>query len=322
MNHAARAVAGLLLTCFAPGLYSAESNYPNRPVRFIAPFVPGGPSDILSRLVGAKLSESMGQQFVVDNRGSAGGIVGFELGAKAPPDGYTIMIAAYSGLTINPYVYKKLPYDAQRDFQPITQLTTGGNVFVVHPSVQAKSVKEFIALAKAKPGLINYATTGTGNVLGTALFKSMAGIDMVAIPYKGTGQAVIDLVAGQVQFLIMNPLVAIPNIKGGKLRGLAVTSKTRNPVMPDLPTVDEAGVPGFENVTWHSIVVPAGTSRTIVTRLNTELVKILKLPDVKDRLESQGLQPVGSTPEQLAALIKSESQKYAKLVKDIGYQPQ
>ena len=322
MKYAARAVAGLLFICIASGLYAAEGDYPNRPVRFIAPFVPGGPSDILSRLVGAKLSDSMGQQFVVDNRGSAGGIVGFELGAKAPPDGYTIMIAAYSGLAINPHVYKKLPYDPQRDFQPITQLTTGGNVVVVHPSVQAKTVKEFIALAKSKPGQLNYATTGTGNVLGIALFNSMAGIQMVAIPYKGTGQAVIDLVAGQVQFFIMNPLVAIPNIKGGKLRGLAVTSLTRNPVMPDLPTVSESGLPGFENITWHSIVVPAGTPKPIVTRLNTELVKILKLPDVKDRLESQGLQPVGSTPEQLAALIKKESQKYAKLVKDIGFQPQ
>jgi len=291
-------------------------------LRFIVPFAAGGPSDILARMVGQKLGEGLGETIVVDNRGSVGGILGFEIGAKAPPDGYTILLAVNSGFTINPHVFKKLPYDPQRDFQPITQLTEGGNVVVVHPSVPAKSVKEFIALAKAKPGVINYATTGAGNLLGIANFKVMAGIDMVPIAYKGTGQAVISLISGEVQFFFMNPLVAISHVKSGKLRGLAVTSLTRNPALPDMPTVSESGVPSFENITWHNIAAPAGTPKPIVKRLNAELVKVVHLADVKERLLGQGLTPVGSTPEQVSAKIKAESILFAKLVKQIGYQPQ
>ena len=322
MNHAIIAVAGLFLTFTVFGVEAAEAGYPNRPIRFIVPFAPGGPSDILARLLSTKLTESMGQQFIVDNRGSVGGVLGFELGAKAAPDGYTLLLAANSLLTINPHVYKKLPYDPQRDLQPLTQLTSGGNVVVVHPSVAAKSIKEFIALAKAKPGVINYATTGTGNLLGIANFKVMTGIDMVAVAYKGTGQAVISLMSGEVQFFFMNPLVAITHVNSGKLRGLAVTSLTRNPALPDLPTVSESGVPGFQNITWHTIQVPAGTPKPIVTRLNTELVKIVNLPDVKERFQGQGLTAVGSTPEQMSALVKAESLLNAKLVKQIGLEPQ
>ena len=197
MNQATVTGVGLLLTFMAPVANlakvaeAAEANYPNRPIRFIAPFVPGGPSDILSRLLSQKLNESMGQQVVVDNRGSAGGIVGFDLGAKAAPDGYTMLLATYSGLTVNPSTYRKLPYDPQRDFQPITQLTLGPNVLVMHPSVAAKTLQEFVALAKARPGVINYASTGHGNLLVTEQFKSIAGINLVNVPYKGTGQAVI-----------------------------------------------------------------------------------------------------------------------------------
>ncbi|MBI3053869.1 MAG: tripartite tricarboxylate transporter substrate binding protein [Betaproteobacteria bacterium] len=322
MNYATVAVAGLFLTFTVSGVEAAEAGYPNRPIRFVVPFAPGGPSDVLSRLVGLKLGERLGQTLVIDNRGSVGGLLGAELGAKAPPDGYTLLLSANSLLTINPHVYKKLPYDPQRDLQPITQLTVGGNVVVVHPSVAATTIKEFIALAKAKPGQINYATTGTGNLLGIANFKVMADIDMVAIPYKGTGQAVIDLVAGHVQFFFMNPLVAITNVKSGRLRALAVTSTTRNPALPDTPTVAESGVPGFKNITWHSVLVPAGTPKPIVKRLNAELVKIVNLPDVKERFLGQGLTPVGSTPEQMSALMKEESMEYAKLVKQIGLEPQ
>ena len=322
MNYATVAVAGLFLNFAVSGVEAAEASYPNRPIRFVVPFAPGGPSDVLSRLVGLKLGERLGQTLVIDNRGSVGGLLGAELGAKAPPDGYTLLLAANSLLTINPHVYKKLSYDPQRDLQPLTQLTSGGNVVVVHPSVAATSVKEFIALAKSKPGQINYATTGTGNLLGIANFKVMADIDMVAIPYKGTGQAVIDLVAGHVQFFFMNPLVAITHVKSGKLRALAVTSTTRNPALPDTPTVAESGVPGFKNITWHSVLVPAGTPKPIVKRLNAELVKIVNLPDVKERFLGQGLTPVGSTPEQMSALIKEESMEYAKLVKRIGFEPQ
>ena len=325
MNYATFTVAGFFLTFTLSGVHvagAAEANYPNRSIRFIVPFAPGGPSDVLSRLVGQKLAESLGQTLVVDNRGSVGGIIGFEIGAKSAPDGYTLLLAANSLLTINPHVYLKLPYDPQRDLQPITQLTSGGNVVVVHPSVAAKSIKEFIALAKANPGKINYATTGTGNLLGIANFKLAAGIDIVAVAYKGTGQAVIDLVGGHVQFFFMNPLVAITNVNSGKLRALAVTSLTRNPALPDTPTVDESGVPGFKNITWHSILVPAGTPKPIVARLNAELVRIVNMPDMKERFLGQGLTPVGSTPEQMSALIREESTEFGKIVKQIGLKPQ
>ncbi len=322
MNHVTMVVAGLLLAGAVSGAQAAEGWPSQRPIRFVVPFAPGGPSDILARMVGLKLGESLGQTLVIDNRGSVGGILGFELGAKAPPDGYTILLAVNSGFTINPHIFKKLPYDPQRDLQPITQLTEGGSVVVVHPSVAAKSIKEFIALAKAKPGVINYATTGAGNLLGIARFKVDTGIDMVPIAYKGTGQAVLSLISGEVQFFFMSPLVAITHVKSGKLRGLAVTSLTRNPALPDMPTVAESGVPGFENITWHNIAVPAGTPSPIVKRLNAELVKVVNLPDVKDRLLMQGLTPVGSTPEQVSAKLKAESILYAKVVKQIGYEPQ
>jgi tripartite-type tricarboxylate transporter receptor subunit TctC len=321
MKHAVVVAAGVLMTFAVSGVQAAEGNYPNRPVRFIAPFVPGGPSDILSRLMSAKLTESMGQQFVVDNRGGAGGIVGIELGAKAPPDGYTLLLSANSLLTINPHVYKKIPYDPVRDFQPITQLTQGGNVVVVHPSVAAKNIKEFIALAKAKPGAINYATTGTGNLLGIANFSEGRRARHGAHRLQGNQAGSDRACFGEVQFFFMNPLVAIPNVKGGKLRGLAVTGLTRNPALPDIPTVDESGVKGFKNITWHSVLVPAKTPKPIVTRLNAELVKIVNSPDVKERFLGQGLTPVGSTPEQLSALIR-KNRPSTKLVKEIKYEPQ
>jgi tripartite-type tricarboxylate transporter receptor subunit TctC len=326
MNRSAIVIGGVVLGFVGANVNAAtkdkEPTYPNRPVRFIVPFAPGGPSDILSRLVGGKLGESVGQTVVVDNRGSVGGLLGFEAGAKAPPDGYTLLMSANSLLTINPHVYKNLPYDPKRDLQPISQLTSTGNVFVVHPSVAATSVKEFIALAKANPGKLNYATTGTGNLLGIADFKAKAGIDMVAVPYKGTGQAVIDLVGGHVQMFFMNPLVAVTNVKAGKLRALAVTSLDRNPALPDVPTVDESGVPGYKNITWHSILVPAGTPKPIVARLNREIVKIVHTPDVKERLQGLGLTPVGSPPEQVTKMMNEESAEVAKLVKLIGLQPQ
>jgi tripartite-type tricarboxylate transporter receptor subunit TctC len=321
MHHATRLSAGLILTFTVAGAYAQKPDtYPSRPVRFVAPFVAGGPSDILSRMMAAKLADALGQQFVVDNRGSAGGIVGFEIGAKAPPDGYTIMLAANSGLTINQHVYKKLPYDPERDYIPITQLTNGGNVMVVHPSVAAKSVQEFIALGKAQPGKLNYATTGTGNLLGAANFAKMAGITMTPIAYKGTGQALVELVGGHVQMFMMNPLVAIPHVKSGKLRGLGITSLERNIALPDMPTVHESGLPNFKYLTWHSILAPAGTPRPIVNKLNAELVKALNMPDVKQKIQGEGLAVIGNKPEDVIALIKAESKETAELVKAINFQ--
>ena len=323
MKPAVCLVAGTLLVV-AGNAQAADKDkpYPNRPVRIVVPFAPGGPSDILSRYVGQKLGEQLGETMVIDNRGSVGGIIGAEIGAKAPPDGYTLLLTANSLLTINPHVYKKLPYDPFRELQPITQLTEGGNVVVVHPSVAAKTIKEFIALAKAKPGAINYATTGTGNVLGIANFRSMAGgLDMVPIAYKGTGQAQVALIGGEVQFFFMNPLVAVPHVKSGKLRALGVTSLTRNPALPDIPPVAET-VPGFQNITWHSVQVPAGTPAPIVKRLNEDLVKVVKQPDVQTRFKELGLTPIGNKPEDVRKLAKAESQEVAKLVKQIGLEPQ
>ena len=323
MRKAAQLLVVSVLSCAAPGAAAADaaSDYPNRPIRFIAPFVAGGPSDILSRLLGQKLTESWGQPVIVDNRGSAGGIVGFEIAAQALPDGYTLLLATSSGLTINPSVYKKLPYDPLRDFQPITQVTAGPYLMVIHPSVAAKSLPEFIALAKSKPGQLNFATTGTNNLLAMEQINHMAGIKTVAISYKGTGQAVNAIVAGEVQSFIINPLVGAPQVKAGKLRAIAVTSAKRSPAFPDLPTIAET-LPGFEQVVWHSVVVPAKTPKPIVSKLSTELIRILRLPEIKERFASQGLDAVGSTPDEVAALIRKEMVMYAKLVKQIGFQPQ
>ena len=323
MKHAAHLFLISVLSCAASGVAAADAaaGYPSRPIRFIAPFVAGGPSDTLSRLLAQKLTESWGQTVVVDNRGSAGGIVGFELGAKAPPDGYTLLLANGAGLTINPSVYLKLPYDPYKDFQPITQITSGAYYMVINPSVPAKSVKEFIALARAKPGQLNFAATGTNNLLAAELFNYMAGIKMVAVNYKGTGQAVGAVVSGEVQMFVMSPLIAIPQIKAGKLRAIGLTGLKRSPVLPDVPTIAES-LPGYENITWHSVVVPIKTPKPIVAKLSKELMRIIRNPDMQVHFAQQGLDAVGSTPEELATLIKKEQGEYAKLVKQIGLKPQ
>jgi len=323
MKHAARLFVVSVLSCAASSVAAADAaaGYPSRPIRFIAPFVAGGPSDTLSRLLAQKMTEAWGQTVVVDNRGSAGGIVGFELGAKAPPDGYTLLLANGAGLTINPSVYLKLPYDPNKDFQPITQITSGAYYMVINPSVPAKSVKEFIALAKAKPGQLNFAATGTNNLLASELFSYMAGVKMVAVNYKGTGQAVGAVVSGEVQMFVMSPLIAIPQIKAGKLRAIGLTGLKRSPVLPDVPTIAES-LPGYENITWHSVVVPAKTPKPIVAKLSKELMRIIKNPDMQVHFAQQGLDAVGSTPEELATLIKKEQVEYAKLVKQIGLKPQ
>jgi tripartite-type tricarboxylate transporter receptor subunit TctC len=324
MKPVARLLLFSMLSCAAPTVLAASgaaAEYPNRPIRFIVPFVPGGPSDTLSRLLGQKLSESWGQTVVIDNRGSAGGIIGFELGAKAPPDGYTLLLANGAGVTINPSVFLKLPYDAARDFQPITQVTSGAYFMVVPYSLPAKTVSEFIALAKSKPGGLNFATTGTNNLIAAEHFNHMAGIKMVAINYKGTGQAVSAVISGEVQMFVMSPLVAVPQVKAGKLRAIGVTGLKRSPVLPDVPAIAET-LPGYENITWHSVMAPAKTPKPIVAKLSKELMRIIRQPDVQERFASVGLDAVGSTPEELAALIKKEMVMYANLVKQIGLKPQ
>jgi len=318
MKHAARLLLVSILTCAASAVAAAD--YPSRPIRFITPFVAGGPSDTLSRLLGQKLAESWNQSVGIDNRGSAGGLIGFELAAKSVPDGHTLLLANGAGLTINPHVYLKLPYEV-KDFQPITQITSGGYFMVTPVSLPAKTVKEYIALARAKPGSLNFAATGTNNLLAAEQFNHMAGIKATAVNYKGTGQAVTAVMSGEVQSFIMSPLIAIPQIKAGKLRAIGFTGPKRSTALPDVPTVGES-LPGFENITWHSVVVAAQTPKPIVAKLSKELMRIIQLPDVKERLNSQGLDAIGSTPEALAALIKTELVMYGKIVKQIGLKPQ
>jgi tripartite-type tricarboxylate transporter receptor subunit TctC len=296
-------------------------NYPNRLIRIIDVFVPGGPSDIISRLLAQKLTESLGQQVIVENRGSAGGIVGAEVAAKSPPDGYTIMLAPQAAVTINTAVYKKLPYDPLRDYEPITQITSGAYMMVIHPSLPAKTVKEFIALAKRRPGEINYASSGANNLLAMEQFNFMAGVKTVNIPYKGTGQAVQALLSGEVQVFVISPIVGMNLVKSGKLHLLGMTGLKRSPLLPDAPTVAET-LPDFESVVWHGVVAPAKTPQPIINKLAQEIVRISRLPDFKERLNSQGLDVIGSTPEEFATLIRNEVGVFQKLVKQIGYQPQ
>jgi tripartite-type tricarboxylate transporter receptor subunit TctC len=323
MKNAARLFLLSALSCAATGAAAADAtaDYPNRSIRFIAPFVPGGPSDALSRMLAQKLTEAWSQQVIVDNRGSAGGIIGFELAARAIPDGYTLLLANGAGLTINPHVYLKLPYDAARDFQPVTQITSGAYFMVVPLSLPAKTVAEYIALAKSKPGQLNFAATGTNNLLAAEQFNYMAGIKATAVNYKGTGQAVTAVMSGEVQSFIMSPLVAVPQVKAGKLRAIGTTGLKRSSALPDVPPIADT-LKGFENITWHSVVVPAKTPKPIVAKLSKELMRIIKSPDISQRIEQQGLDAVGSTPEELAAIIKAETQMYGKLVKQIGLKPQ
>jgi tripartite-type tricarboxylate transporter receptor subunit TctC len=313
-----RAILGAFASYAISAASATETRYPSRPVRLIAPFAPGGPSDTIARLLSARLNDPLRQPVIVDNRPAAAGVVGFELVAKASPDGYTVLLGSAGGLTMNPSLYAKLPYDPERDYQAITQIESGPQVTVVHPSVAAKSIPELIALAKSKPGQINFASAGTSNRLAAELFKAQAGIEIVNVPYKGTSQALVDLVGGQVHMMMASALSAISLLKAGKLRGLAVTSVKRAQVLPDLPTVAESGLPGYESTSWHGVLVPTHTPKTVVTLLHREIVAVLQQPAVKERLGSQGFDVVASTPEQFAAYIKEQRIKYDKLIRQIG----
>lgn len=298
----------------------AAQEYPQRPIRFIVPFAAGGGGDIVVRTVAQRLTEAMGPPVVVDNRSGAGGNVGTDLAAKSAPDGYTILMANVAPIAINVSLYKKLPYDSVKDFAPVSLMAVFPNVLVVHPSVAAKSVKELIALAKAHPGQLTYASAGNGSTthLAAELFKSMAGLDMIHVPYKGGGPALVDLIAGQVNLYFGSMPAALPHVKNGKLRALAVTSAKRSRAAPELPTVAESGFPGFAADTWIGVLAPAGTPGPIVVRLNREIVKILQQPELEEKLSAQGAEPVTNSPEQFAAYIKSEIRKWAKVVKESG----
>ena len=315
-------VAGLLsaLTLNVGAMAAATDAYPNRPIHFIVPFPPGGPADLLARTVGQQLSASWGQPVVVENRAGAGGNLGMQSGAKSAPDGYTLILAPTGNLTINPSLYRDLPYNPALDFAPVTQLASVANVLVVNPSVPANSVKELIALAKAKPGQLNFVSPGNGSGahLAGELLKTMAGIDMQHIPYNGMAPAMNSVLGGQAQVFFAGLPNALPQIKAGKVRALAVASPTRVAALPDVPTMAESGLPGFAAVSWYGVVVPAGTPKEIIEKLYVEISKILQTPAVKQTLEAEGAEAIGNTPEQFAAAIKVETEVWAKVVKASG----
>jgi tripartite-type tricarboxylate transporter receptor subunit TctC len=295
-------------------------NYPTKPIRFVVAFPPGGGTDILARTIGQKLGERFGQQVIIDNRGGAGGNIGTDIVAKAIPDGYTILMGSVGPLSINASLMGKLPFDPIKDLAPVTLCDATPNVLVLNPAVAANSVKELIALAKSRPGQLIFASSGLGTPahLAGELFDTLAGVKMVHVPYKGGVVALTDLMAGQVQLMFSTMPPALPHIKAGKLKALAVTSARRSPAAPELPTIAEAALPGFEATTWHGVVVPARTPAAIIAKLNAEIVKILHSRDVRERLSSQGAEPVGDTPEEFAAYIRAETVKWAKVVKESG----
>jgi tripartite-type tricarboxylate transporter receptor subunit TctC len=317
----------LLLVIFcalAAGAAQAQSSYPNRPIKFIAPFPPGGSSDVLCRLLGAKLAESLGQPVAVENRPGAGANIGHEYAAKQPPDGYTILISSSSTLATNPHLYRHLGFDPIADFSPISMVASAGQVLVVHPSVPAASVKELIALAKAQPGKLNFGSGGKGiqSHISGEMFKSATGVDIVHIPYKGTVQAVSDLVAGQVQLVFADMVPAMPQIKTGRIRPLAVTTENRSPVLPDVPTMIESGVPGYRAGVWWAVMSPKGTPDAIVNRLNAELGRIVRFPDVQEKYASLGVSTEHSTPQYVTEKIKTDTQQFAKVLKAAGVEPE
>ena len=309
----------LLLAFFAS---AAMAQYPSKPVRFIVPSASGGGTDIIARALAEKLSQAFGRQFIVDNRPGAGQMIGLELAAKSAPDGHTLVMAA-SALALNSVMYKKVPYDALRDFAPITQAATLPNVLVVHPSVPARSIAELIAHARQRPGELNYASAGIGTSpqMAIELLKSMAGIDMVHVPYKGTTPGVMDLLGGQVALMAPNLLTALPHIKAGKLRALGVTSAARTQALPDVPAIGEV-LPGYEAAQWYGVLAPAGTPGDIVSRLYAEMAKALRHEEVKERLVLDGAEAVGSSPGEFAAFIRSEIAKWTQVARAANIRPE
>jgi tripartite-type tricarboxylate transporter receptor subunit TctC len=309
--------AAVLLAVAVCGPASAQQ-YPAKPIRMIIGFPPGGGTDIIGRIVAQRMSEGLKQQILPDNRGGASGQIGAELAAKAPPDGYTVMMAHIAAMAILPSLYPRLPYDPVKDFTTVSLVATSPNVVIVHPSLPVKNIKDLIALARSRPGQIHYESSGIGTVqhLAGELFKLQAKVDLVHVPYKGGGPAIIDMVAGHVQLGFDVVPVAGPQIKAGKLRALGVTSAKRSALFPDLPTVGESGVPGFDMSTWWGLVAPAGVGKDVIGRLHGEAVKALALADVKERIAAAGADIVGSSPEDFAAFIRNERAKYARIVKE------
>jgi len=306
-----------------PALAQTAANFPSKPVRFIAPFPPGGSTDTLARLVSMRLSEMWGQQVVVENRGGAGGTIGVEMAARAAPDGYTIVMGHVGTFGFNPTLYPKLPYDAIKDFAPITVLATVPNGMAVHPSLPVKTARDFVALAKAKPGELLYASGGSGSAshLAGEYFRLLTKIDMVHVPYKGTGPAMISMISGQTTMTITGMVALMPHVKSGRLKLLGVATMKRLAILPDVPTINDSGVPGYDANQWYGVLTQAAVPRDIVAKLNADMVKVLARTDVKDRLAADGAEPVANTPEQFSALIKSEIVRWAPVVKASGAKP-
>ena len=318
MKNWIRLMGALLLACLPLSL-AAQGAYPNKPIRMIVPYPPGGPTDVLGRIVAQKLSESLGQQVVVENRPGASGMIGSEIVAKAAPDGYTLLTNA-SIHVINPSLYPKMNFDALRDFAPVSLIAQVPLILVVNPALPAKSVTELIALGKAQPNLLNFGSSGNAAAphLAGESFKIATGVQMQHVPYKGSAPALTDLIGGQVQLIFDSMPSAMPHVKSGKIRALAVTTAKRSPTVPDLPTVAESGVPGFDISTWYGVWAPAGTPKDIVNKVAGEMAKALQQPAVRERLAALGAEPVGNTPEEFAAYCQSELAKWSKIVKESG----
>lgn len=314
-------IAGLTAAAAAALPHAAlAQGYPAKPVTIVVPFAPGGTTDILARIVGQGLSGELGQPFIVDNRAGAGGNIGASLAAKAPADGYTLFMGTVGTHAINQALYKKMPFDPVKDFAPISRVATVPNLLVAHPSQPYKTVKELIAYAKANPGKVTYGSPGSGSSphVSGELFKSMTGTELLHVPYKGSAPAMTDLLGGQISIMFDNLPSAIQHVRSGKLRPIAITTAKRSPELPDIPTIAEAGVPGYEAMSWFGLFAPAATPKPVLDQLNAALVKVLNQPDVKKKIAEQGGDVVAETPAQFAAFIQSESVKWGKVVKASG----
>jgi len=311
-----RCALGIMLIVALPVL---AQSYPSKPIRLVLPYPPGGGTDVIARPLAQKLTEQLGQQVIVDNRGGAGGNIGMEFVAKSPADGYTLLFALTAQYAVNPSLYPKLPYDPVRDYAPISLLANAPYLLVVHPALPAKSVAELVALVKARPGQLSYSSSGNGSGahLAGEMLRSLARVEIVHVPYKGAGPAMPDLIAGQVQLSFITYTAAGPHIKTGRLRALGVTTAKRSPTLPDLPAIGET-VAGYDSAVWYGFAAPAGTPPEIVSKLNTEVLRVLAAPDFRSRITLEAVSPIGSTPEEFGSFMKSEIVRWAKVVKDSG----
>lgn len=302
----------------------SDSQYPIKAIRMIVPSAPGSGPDIMARAIGQKLTESLGQPVVIDNRPGAGGIIGSGAAAKSPPDGYTLIMSNAGAHAVNASLYAKLPYDPIRDFAPVTLVAMAPNILIVHPALPVRSVKELIALAKAKPGELTFGSGGNGSTahLSGEMFKTMAGINIVHVPFKGSPAAVIGVISGQIAMAFPNIPPALPHVRSGKLKALAVTTAKRSAAVPELPTVAEAGLPGYEATAWFGVLAPAATPPQIIAKLNAAIVKSLRTREMQERLAAEGTEPVGNTPEQFAQTVRNDIAKWAKVVKSSGARPE